>query len=170
MKNIKYNDLKEIVDNDFLAELRGADSIAIYGMPKSGKSILAKEIQNKLNQFTILDSDDFKANGWKQGMYDMYDHLLANPKKYIVCGVQVGRLLRHGLRTKTFKPDVIIEIYCDYRTISYCYRKDGEAGKLVNSKIRNYIRFLNAIYQRYLDLESLESLEVKKVKVNTSFT
>jgi hypothetical protein len=167
---VKYNDLKEIVNTDFLGQLGGADSIAIYGMPKSGKSILAKEIQKKLNHFTILDSDDFKSNGWKQGMYDMYDHLLKEPKKYIVCGVQVGRLLRHGLRTNTFKPDVIIEIYCDYRTIEYCYRKDGEGGKLVNSKIRNYIRFLNAIYQRYLDLEIAQDCKVNKIKVNTSFT
>jgi hypothetical protein len=167
---ITYNNLKDIVDTGFLDQLGGADSIAIFGMPKSGKSILAKEIQKKLNHFTILDSDDFKQNGWKQGMYDMYDHLIKEPKKYIVCGVQVGRLLRHGLRTHTFQPDVIIEVFCDYKTISYCYIKDGERSKLYNSKIRNYIRFLNAIYQRYLDLESLEVKKVKKIKVNTSFT
>ena len=164
---IKYGEIGELINNELINRIENANNIVVYGMPKSGKTLIAELIQKKLTQFTLIESDDYIKNGWLQGMYDMHDVIVANPKKYIAFGVQAGRLLRHGFRTNTFKPDFIIEIECNEESIGYCYLRDGEFDKIKKSKIRNYSKFLESIYNKYLILAKDDLPEI--IKLNTSF-
>jgi adenylate kinase family enzyme len=73
-------------------------TVAILGLPKSGKTTLAESL-SKLHGASVLHTDDYKHLPWK----DAPDAILARytaDGPDIIEGITVARMFRRGLRPK----------------------------------------------------------------------
>ncbi len=122
MKQLKIT-MKEISEINFPQK-----NILIIGHPASGKTSLALLL--KQENHTVFHSDDYQKHGFKESLYELMKDLERTEGGVIVEGILGYRLLRKGLETGKYFPDVVIEIVVDAQTIEERYRKERDPSKL----------------------------------------
>lgn len=141
---------------------RQSNQIVIIGSPCSGKTSIASFLSEQLPRPYIL-TDDYQNN---------LDKLLMDLTNYnkplIVEGTLGYRLLRKGLQTQTFIPDLIIKLECNDKTITHLYNKYRDPNKL--NYVKGMINGLNKIWEGYIELHKLYQAKTKCIEINTSLS
>lgn len=160
----------DVINNtSFLDSLRPYSKIVLFGYTKTGKVKIAKSISEHLG-IKLIKTDDYQHIDFKQAVYTMLG-VITNLEKsnipFIIEGVQCARILRKGLETGTFTPDIVIRTECNEQTIKHCYIQDGEIDKLKGALSFN--KGVEKIYNEYLDyLEDMPYIKPKFITINTS--
>lgn len=158
-----------IEDKSFLDSLSGYKKIVLFGYTKTGKVKIARTISEHLG-IKLIKTDDYQHIDFRQAVYTMLDEISKLERAnipFIIEGVQCARILRKGLETGTFTPDLVIRTSCNTSTIEYCYRQDGEADKIKGALSFN--KGVEKIYTEYLDmLDNVPYLTPRFITINTS--
>ena len=143
----------DLVTPSLINYCRNFTTIVICGYTKSGKVTIANKLASQLNMM-LFKSDDFidyvdrenSLNMFMNGVIPYYN----KRTPIIVEGITSFRLLRKGIQTNTFHPDLIIKTKCNESTIKHFYEKDGESSKIVRALAFN--RGLDKIWDEYRSL------------------
>lgn len=159
-----YPSIKSQITEELIYECALSPFICVAGAPKSGKVKVAKLIHERLPHYTLIKTDDYQHYGFKQAMYKILDDvtgMVYNDMPFIVEGTQVPRLLRKGLETQTFIPDLIIKTDCNEDTLRKCYIEDGEPDKIDGALV--FARQMDTMMGNYLN-ESFSLQKPPKVR------
>lgn len=120
--------------------------VVIVGLPATGKTTLAKKLQEAHDKYSLYHTDDYIEHGFKESLYVMMRDIEADKNRYkIIEGVQAYRLLRKGLELKTFFADCVIICSADYQTRLRRYKERGE-----DKDFTTFDKTLNKIWSDYI--------------------
>jgi adenylate kinase family enzyme len=125
-------------------------NVLIIGSPASGKTYVSRLLDNPSHR--VVHTDRYMDLGYEKSLYDLLNGL----KKYrgltIVEGMLGYRLLRKGLQTKEYFPDVVIEMKVSEERIlnTYKYRRDPDKIKHLGS----FIKAQDTILKEYRSLDN----------------
>ena len=129
---------------------RNFTTIVICGYTKTGKVTIAEKLASQLN-IPLFKSDDYIDHMDRENsLYIFMDNILPYYNRklpIIVEGITCFRLLRKGIQTNTFHPDLIIKTKCNDPTIKYFYEKDGESSKI--NRALSFNKGLDKIWNEY---------------------
>jgi dephospho-CoA kinase len=130
--------------------IRNSDkTIVIIGHSATGKTTLAEYISKLFPQYKVYHTDDYMEYGFKESLYKMMQHLEHKfTEKIIVEGIQGVRLLRKGLETRTFYPDLIIQVTASKATRQERYIKQRFAPEKIRY-LNGFDSMLDKIYAGY---------------------
>lgn len=170
MINLKDNNPLDLVTPKLIELCQNKQTIVICGYTKTGKVTIAKELAKQLKR-RLLISDDYQMYGIEDSLQIMMNDILMclkNKEQIIVEGILCFRLLRKGIQTLNFLPDMIIKTECNEETIKYCYEKDNESHKI--DRALSFNKGLNKIWEDYINLLSLNSFVIppEYLELNTS--
>lgn len=106
-------------------------NVLVIGYPGSGKTHLVSLIPKTDHKF--IRTDDYISFGFEQSLYECLKDITdiqSTGRNTFVEGVQGYRLLRKGLQTGTYFPDVVIEVKRDWAKIEELYRTERGIDKL----------------------------------------
>ncbi len=103
-------------------------NILIIGCPGSGKTYLADKMNDDSHR--LIHTDDYTKYGYVQSMYEVFNDILKYDGKTIVEGIQGYRLLRHGFRTRKYKPDIVVELIISNDKLKDIYDSKRDYEKL----------------------------------------
>jgi len=122
--------IKQLIDAIIIGRYK---VICINGKTASGKTTLCNLLKKHLPKYKFYHNDDYKENGFEQGLYDIMDAIDRDCAPYIVVeGVQVPRLLRKWKQLGRPDADLIIETSCSYENRVLRYKTRGDADKIPN--------------------------------------
>lgn len=119
-----------------MADLTGK-TVVIIGWPASGKTTLAGRLAEQWPDHKVIELDLYAAHGWEQALYVAMRDILACQQPMIIEGVQGYRLLRKGVQTASFYPDIVIELLISEEQQARIYetsRKQISSGVLAMNK------------------------------------
>lgn len=138
---------------------RSEKIIVVVGLPATGKTILADTIVRtyQTRPLKVFRTDDYIKHGFEESLYVLMADLNRDisPMKLIE-GVQGYRLLRKGLETNSFFPDLVI-VCCATRDIRATRYK--ERGKTIN---KGFDTMLEKVWQDYIHLLSEQFIKSKQ--------
>ena len=140
--------MKIIISKLLEMDLTGK-SVAIIGVPNSGKSWIYEKLTEKLN-FThrFFATDDYIEFGFKESIYALLDDITTTNSPTIVEGVGCYRLLRKGIETDRYKPDIVIIMNTSDKNIESEYLHDEKKLKSVKSMIKGN----KTVFDKYLSM------------------
>lgn len=141
--DMKYADI-------FTLNLSGK-TIVIIGVPASGKTTLGRILASLTGQ-QLVSTDDYMPHGYKESLYAMMDDLRQITAPVIVEGIQGYRLLRKGVETGEFFPDVVIELKVTPEQVERVYRRERQADKL--PKLPAFVKMHDTILSSYKAMEN----------------
>lgn len=121
-------------------------NVLVIGYPGSGKTHLFNLIPKTDHKF--IRTDDYISFGFEQSLYECLKDITdiqSTGRNTFVEGVQGYRLLRKGLQTGTYFPDVVIEVKRDWAKIEELYRTERGIDKLkgATSMAKSFDKILN---------------------------
>lgn len=126
-------------------------NILVIGYPGSGKSYIVDQIPK--TPHTFIRTDDYINHGFEESIYRILDDIYISHEGNVntfVEGVQGYRLLRKGLQTNTYYPDIIIEVRRDWGKIEELYRNERGIDKLKGAK--GMVKSCDKILNEYLSM------------------
>ena len=133
------------------------DYIAVCGFTRSGKSIIAKEIAERIN-YQYSPTDDYLEFDFVEQAGMIISDI--GPKS-VLCGMQTPRVLRKGLREGTYAADLVIWVECDSDTLIYAYEQAGDEDNI--EKMLQFSLGMLTVYQEW-EAET----DAKIIEINTS--
>lgn len=133
-------------DNILALDLTGK-TVLIIGHPASGKTTLMETLTTYWTNHIPIRCDDYKDAGYYQALYDILASILTLEKMgypFLIEGVQGYRLLRKGVETGKFYPDIVIELSTTLDRVEHVYTTQRGGFK-------SGLRGFNAIHQKILD-------------------
>lgn len=106
-------------------------NVLVIGYPGSGKTHLVNLIPKTDHKF--IRTDDYISFGFEQSLYECLKDITdiqSTGRSTFVEGVQGYRLLRKGLQTETYFPDIVIEVKRNWNKIEELYRTERGVDKL----------------------------------------
>lgn len=128
----------------------------IIGYPKSGKTTYTEYLKTKYPNHTYISCDDYKDRDYETALYDLIGDIKKQEGKYLVIeGVLGYRLLRKGIKTSIFAPQMIIRIN----------RPEEQRNALYGdkiSRIQSFCKQLETVWREYRTLcDTVEVVEVE---------
>jgi len=125
------------------------EKIVIIGLPTCGKTTYCEELAKQYPEHRIFHTDEYIHYGFDDSLYNLMSDVMEHDDSNIIIeGVRGYRLLRKGIQTGLFKPDLVIT--CDasmpVRLERYA-RRGGDAKKLMS-----FDKTLTTIWNDYLSL------------------
>lgn len=125
--------------------------IVIIGSAASGKTSLALFLRQYLNEeFHILHTDDYLEHGPIKGLYLLLAKASSATRPTIIEGILGYRLLRKGLQTGDYAPDLIIELSTNWERIHSVYQTERDTKKL--KYVIGQVKSCNKVLQEYIEL------------------
>lgn len=122
-------------------------NVLIIGPPASGKTWLSEQIRDGLH--LVVHTDDYmKFGDYKESMYICLEDIKSSifySINTIVEGVQGYRLLRKGVQTDSYYPDIVIELEISEKRMHETYKKERDSKKI------KYLQSFNAAHQTILE-------------------
>ena len=102
-------------------------NILIIGHPASGKTTIAKKMHEFNPGHTLIHTDQYLP--YKEGLYDLLDHLKNINGPTLIEGVNGTRLLRKGVQTRSYYPDYVINVMTKPENIRKTYENERDPEK-----------------------------------------
>lgn len=109
--------ISDILTTDF-----SGDSIVITGRPATGKTWLGKKLA-AITGRQVIHTDDYIRFGHVEGLYFLLDDLQTIVGPHLIEGVMGYRLLRKGVETWRYYPDVVIHLTAPAECVERTYRQ-----------------------------------------------
>lgn len=142
--------------SELIKEIKKCNRVIIIGAPASGKTTLAKTLEQ---HFTVIHTDDHIGLGYDKALYSLMEDLDYWNDEWIVEGVLGYRLLRK-LRQIGQDVDLIIECERSLADIEEVYRRERNADF---NRVKGMIKANDTVYQEYKRLGG--SARVIKISV-----
>jgi len=141
-------------------------NVLIIGPPASGKTTLANELQKQNRTHVVFHSDDYMQFGFEQALYALMDdvELINPPFKTIVEGVQGYRMLRKGVQTGRYFPDLVIEMEITREQQLRIYENERDPAKL--KYLKGFAATHNKILNDYFELIGARKPEWIKINIH----
>lgn len=130
-----------------MAPIFQGKNILIIGAPASGKTYITKEIAEFLPNHKVIHTDDYMHHGFEQSLYSLMDDLKTIQEPTIIEGIGGYRLLRKGVETDSYYPDVVIEMVVTEERIQEVYSNERDPAKLKG--VFTAIKSCATILQKY---------------------
>lgn len=102
--------------------------VVVIGSPAAGKTYLTSQIKSH----PIIHADDYMLYGFKDALYKMM-RSLEEKDRFVVEGVLGYRLLRKLRETKSWEPDMVVEITRPMSEIEKVYKtRKGDFQGVLN--------------------------------------
>jgi adenylate kinase family enzyme len=123
-------------------------NVLIIGCPASGKTYVSGLLDN--DKHRVVHTDRYIDLGHKESLYNLLDGLSLYKGLTIVEGVLGYRLLRKGLQTGEYFPDLVIELRVNEETMldTYKYKRDPLKVK----RLKSFNKAHRTILDEYLKL------------------
>lgn len=141
--------------SELIKEIEKCNRVVIIGAPASGKTTLAKTLEQ---HFEVIHTDDYSGFGYDKTLYSLMEDL-DREDGWIVEGVLGYRLLRK-LRQIGQDVDLIIECERSLADIEEVYRRERNADF---NRVKGMIKANDTVYQEYKRLGG--SARVIKISV-----
>ena len=125
----------------------GNKSVLIIGWPASGKSYVATRLAKDNPNHKLIRTDDYIKYGFVQALYVLLADIQKCKHPTIVEGIQGARLLRKGVETNTYYPDIVIELEITPELMYATYAKE-RIGK-DTSTLRGFVNSYSTILAAY---------------------
>jgi hypothetical protein len=145
----------DLVTPHLIDHCRNFNTIVILGHTKTGKVTIAEKLASQLGRPLFKSDDYIDYDNRENSLYTFIDGILPyynNRTPIIVEGITCFRLLRKGIQTEIFHPDLVIKTKCSDATIKHFYEKDGEGAKV--NRVLSFNKGLNKIWDEYISLLS----------------
>jgi len=141
-------------------------NVLIIGPPASGKTTLANELRKQNTKHVVFHSDDYMHFGYEQALYVLMDdaELINPPFNTIVEGVQGYRMLRKGIQTGRYFPDLVIEMEVAREKQAQIYANERDESKL--KYLKGFAATHAKILNDYFELVGDRKPEWIKMNIN----
>lgn len=142
--------------SELIKEIEKSNRVVIIGAPASGKTTLAKMLEQ---HFLVIHTDDYIGLGYDKALYSLMEDLDYWNDEWIIEGVLGYRLLRK-LRQIDQDVDLIIECERSLADIEEVYQRERNADF---NRVKGMIKANDTVYQEYKRLGG--SARVIKISV-----
>jgi len=137
-------------------------NVLIIGPPASGKTTLALELK-KVNYHELIHTDDYIDFGYEQALYVMMDDIPQGVPT-IIEGILGYRLLRKGVQTGKYFPDLVIEMEVTREQQAAIYENERDPKKL--QYLKGFAAAHNKILNDYFELIGVCKPEWVKMNIH----
>ena len=145
-----------------------SNQIVIIGPPVSGKSSIAAFLANNLPHALVSTDHYLVSRNQEEALTKILEDVSKYNKQLIIEGTLGFVLLRKGLQSNSYIPDLIIKLKCDEKSITHLYNKFRDPKKL--NYVNGYIQGVNKVWNEYIELHKQYHAKTKCIEINTSLT
>lgn len=127
-------------------------NVLIIGKPAAGKTFLSELLHKDNPGHTVIHTDYYIKHGYVESLYKLMADMRLIKAPTIIEGVLGYRLLRKGVQTGAYYPDMVIHVNVPDSTMLRTYRTERK-GKDINA-LRGFIRSHTTILNEYFAIKN----------------
>lgn len=139
-------------------------SILIIGKPAAGKTYLSILLAKDNPGHKLIHTDDYIQHGYVESLYILLSDLGKIKSPTIIEGVLGYRLLRKGVQTGVYYPDMVIHVNVPDSLMMRTYAKERPTKD--TSALRGFIRSHTTILNEYFAIPNPHPPQWHEIKNN----